>query len=185
MPVYPSPSTSHTHGSDGRLTMPTFHSVSIVRPISSRFSRSSSFRRSRSLISPMGQRTAEEAQDRRKRTGRGLGLQGSRRGSPDTPVTWLRIPPALLARADELVPLIAATGELVNPVRATVLRLALAEGLRVLRRRYAAVDELARPSCATAVGRAGGPFREPAPAGPSTSVPHRYARLRCRTATLR
>jgi len=44
--------------------------------------------------------------------------------------------PALLARADELVPLIAATGELVHPVRATVLRMALAEGLRVLARRY-------------------------------------------------
>lgn len=54
-----------------------------------------------------------------------------------TPVTSLRIPPALLARADELVPLLAATGELSHPVRATVLRLALAEGLRVLARRYA------------------------------------------------
>jgi hypothetical protein len=32
-----------------------------------------------------------------------------------------------------VVPLIAATGELVNPVRATVLRLALAEGLRCSR----------------------------------------------------
>jgi hypothetical protein len=30
----------------------------------------------------------------------------------------------------------ARTGELINPVRATVLRLALAEGLRVLARRY-------------------------------------------------
>jgi hypothetical protein len=35
-----------------------------------------------------------------------------------------------------LVPLIAATGELVNARRSTVLRLALAEGLRVLARRY-------------------------------------------------
>jgi hypothetical protein len=32
--------------------------------------------------------------------------------------------------------LVAATGELVRPVRATVLRLALSEGLRVLARRY-------------------------------------------------
>jgi hypothetical protein len=29
------------------------------------------------------------------------------------PATSLRIPPALLARADELVPLVAATGELI------------------------------------------------------------------------
>jgi hypothetical protein len=55
-------------------------------------------------------------------------------------VTSLRIPPALLARADELVPLIAATGELVNARRSTVLRLALAEGLRVLARRYGAAS---------------------------------------------
>jgi hypothetical protein len=34
------------------------------------------------------------------------------------------------------VPLLADTGELVSPVRATVLRMALAEGLRVLARRY-------------------------------------------------
>jgi hypothetical protein len=51
-------------------------------------------------------------------------------------VTSLRIPPSLLARADELVPLVAATGELVGASRSMVLRLALAEGLRVLARRY-------------------------------------------------
>jgi hypothetical protein len=53
-----------------------------------------------------------------------------------TPVTSIRIPSALLARADELVPLIAATGELVGASRSLVLRLALVEGLRVLARRY-------------------------------------------------
>jgi hypothetical protein len=51
-------------------------------------------------------------------------------------VTSLRIPPALLGRADELVPLIAGTGELVNARRSTVLRMALSEGLLVLGRRY-------------------------------------------------
>jgi hypothetical protein len=45
-------------------------------------------------------------------------------------LTRLPHPPALLARADELVPLIAATGDLVRPVRATVLRMALAEAAR-------------------------------------------------------
>jgi len=45
---------------------------------------------------------------------------------------------ALIAKADALVPEIAAAGEVVNPTRSTVIRLALAEGLRVLARRYAA-----------------------------------------------
>ena len=83
----------------------------------------------------MEKRPTRKPQDQGKRARRGSGAGATRR-SAHTPVTSLRIPSALLARADELVPLIAATGELVNPVRATVLRLALAEGLRVLARRY-------------------------------------------------
>lgn len=72
----------------------------------------------------------------RKRRGQGDSIP------PDhTPVTSLRIPPALLARADELVPLLAATGEAVGVNRSVILRLALAEGLRVLRRRYMAAED--------------------------------------------
>jgi hypothetical protein len=51
-------------------------------------------------------------------------------------VTSLRIPPALLASADKFVPLVAASGELVGVSRSLVLRMAVAEGLRVLARRY-------------------------------------------------
>ena len=60
---------------------------------------------------------------------------GRARRSTDAPVTSLRIPPAMLARADELVPLIAATGELVNARRCCAW--CLLKGLRVLGRRYA------------------------------------------------
>jgi hypothetical protein len=51
-------------------------------------------------------------------------------------VVALRIPVALIAKADALLPPLAASGEHVNPSRSTVMRLALAEGLRVLARRY-------------------------------------------------
>jgi hypothetical protein len=88
----------------------------------------------------MGKERTRTPQDRGKRTGRASGTAGRRRAA-HTPVTSLRIPTALLERADELVPLIAATGELVGASRSTVLRLALAEGLRVLRRQYAGGDD--------------------------------------------
>lgn len=83
----------------------------------------------------MGQERTRTAQDRRKRAGRGAGTPGSPR-PPHTPVTSLRIPAAQLAQADELVPLVAASGELVGVSRSLVLRMALAEGLKVLARRY-------------------------------------------------
>lgn len=41
-----------------------------------------------------------------------------------------------LAQADELVPLVAASGEMVGVSRSLVLRLALAGGLKVLLCRY-------------------------------------------------
>ena len=72
---------------------------------------------------------------RGKGAGRGPGTGRTRRAA-HTPVTSLRIPMALLARADELVPLVAATGEVVGASRSVVLRLALAEGLKLLARRY-------------------------------------------------
>ena len=83
----------------------------------------------------MGNRPHRKPQARRARRG-----QGSSTPPTHTPVTALRIPPALLARADELVPVLAATGEHVGVTRSVVLRLALAEGLRVLQRRHAAAD---------------------------------------------
>ena len=73
----------------------------------------------------------------RARRGKGVTM-GSRAKPTHTPVVALRIPVALIAKADALVPEIAAAGEVVNPTRSTVIRLALAEGLRVLTRRYAA-----------------------------------------------
>ena len=72
------------------------------------------------------------------RTRRGTGVSmGSRAKPTHTPVVTLRIPVALIAKADALLPPRAASGEHVNPSRSTVIRLALAEGLRVLARRYA------------------------------------------------
>jgi hypothetical protein len=61
---------------------------------------------------------------------------GSRAKSTHTPVVALRIPVALIAKAEALLPALAASGEHVNPSRSTLLRLALTEGLRVLERRY-------------------------------------------------
>lgn len=52
-----------------------------------------------------------------------------------TPVTSLRIAPALLARADALVPALVGGGEDVGRGRSTVLRLALVEGLHGLEQR--------------------------------------------------
>lgn len=72
---------------------------------------------------------------RRKSPRRAASKEASGR-PPHTPVTSLRIPAVQLAQADELVPLVAASGELVGVSRSLVLRLALAEGLRVLARRY-------------------------------------------------
>lgn len=63
---------------------------------------------------------------------------GTRAKPTHTPLIALRLPPALIARADELVPAIAATGEHVGVSRSLVFRLAIDEGLRVLARRYAA-----------------------------------------------
>lgn len=83
----------------------------------------------------MGQERTRTAQDRRKGAGRGAGAAGGPR-LPHTPVTSLRIPAGQLAQADVLVPLVAASGELVGVSRSLVLRMALAEGLRVLARRY-------------------------------------------------
>lgn len=65
-------------------------------------------------------------------TGQGMGTKAK---PHHTPLIALRLPPALIARADELVPVLAATGELVGVSRSLVLRLALDEGLRVLERR--------------------------------------------------
>lgn len=61
---------------------------------------------------------------------------GTRAKPSHTPLIALRLPPALIAQADVLVPKIAQTGELVGVSRSLVLRLALAEGLRVLERRF-------------------------------------------------
>ena len=88
----------------------------------------------------MGKRPHTQPQDRQKPRGGGLGI-GTRAKATHTPLIALRLPPALIARADELVPVLAATGELVRVSRSLVLRLALAEGLRVLRRRYGAGDD--------------------------------------------
>ena len=71
-----------------------------------------------------------------RNTRRAKGTMGSRTKPTHTPVVALRIPVALIAKADALVPEIAAAGEVVNPTRSTVIRLALAEGLRVLARRF-------------------------------------------------
>lgn len=70
----------------------------------------------------------------KKRTGR-PGL-GTRAKPTHTPVIALRVPPTLLIRADALVPALVGGGENVGRGRSTVLRLALAEGLRVLERRH-------------------------------------------------
>jgi len=85
----------------------------------------------------MAKRTHQKAQGRPKRRGTGLGM-GTKAKPHHTPLVALRLPVALIARADELVPAIAATGELVGVSRSLVFRLAIHEGLRVLARRYAA-----------------------------------------------
>lgn len=84
----------------------------------------------------MGTKRTRTPQDRRKGAGRDSGMEATR-AATRTPATSLRIPQALLARADELVPLVAVSGELVGASRSLVLRMALTEGLRVLARRYA------------------------------------------------
>ena len=83
----------------------------------------------------MGKERARTPQDRRKAAGQEVGTSARSR-PPHTPVTSLRIPAGQLAQADELVPLVAASGEMVGVSRSLVLRLALAEGLKVLARRY-------------------------------------------------
>ena len=70
----------------------------------------------------------------RKPRGEGLGM-GTRAKPTHTPLIALRLPPELLVRADALVPALVGGGGAVARGRSTVLRLALAEGLRVLERR--------------------------------------------------
>lgn len=65
---------------------------------------------------------------------------GTRAKPTHTPLIALRLPPALIQQADDLVPLLAARGDTIGVNRSTVLRLALAEGLRVLARRYGRDD---------------------------------------------
>lgn len=76
----------------------------------------------------------------RKGRGEALGM-GTKAKPHHTPLIALRLPVAMIARADELVPAIAATGELVGVSRSLVLRLAIDEGLRVLRRKYGGVGD--------------------------------------------
>ena len=64
----------------------------------------------------------------------GLGM-GTKAEAHHTPPIALRLPVAMIARADELVPVIADTGQLVGVSRSLILRLATDEGLRVLERR--------------------------------------------------
>jgi hypothetical protein len=83
----------------------------------------------------MAKRRRQESQDRRKVPGTGLGM-GTRAKPTHTPLIALRLPPALIAQADALVPKITNTGEMVGVSRSLVLRMALVEGLRVLNHRY-------------------------------------------------
>ena len=83
----------------------------------------------------MAKRRRQESQDRRKGRETVLGM-GTRAKPTHTPLIALRLPPALIAQADALVPKITNTGEMVGVSRSLVLRMALAEGLRVLNHRY-------------------------------------------------